>query len=146
MTALNPAIGYAAATGIAQEALASGRGIAELVLERKLISSERLAGGLTSGGVIASHERSATMSWQGPPSSNGGTAVAQNGLRRLVQRVVGHPGRFREGLCAQPPGCAVVWSDATCLVAPDHFMSATSGCAVDLLDELRELVLTEVPG
>jgi aspartate ammonia-lyase len=43
VTALNPAIGYAAATGIAQEALASGRGIAELVLERKLISPERLA-------------------------------------------------------------------------------------------------------
>ncbi len=43
VTALNPAIGYAAATGIAQEALASGRGVAELVLERDLISPERLA-------------------------------------------------------------------------------------------------------
>ena len=43
MTALNPHIGYAAATGIAKEALATGRGVAELVLERKLISPERLA-------------------------------------------------------------------------------------------------------
>jgi aspartate ammonia-lyase len=43
VTALNPAIGYAAATLIAQDALASGRGVAELVLERKLISPERLA-------------------------------------------------------------------------------------------------------
>ena len=32
-TALNPAIGYAAATEIAKEALATGRGVAELVLE-----------------------------------------------------------------------------------------------------------------
>jgi len=43
VTALNPAIGYAAATGIAQEALASGRSVAELVLERDLVSPERLA-------------------------------------------------------------------------------------------------------
>ena len=43
VTALNPSIGYAAATGIAQQALASGRGVAELVLERKLVSPERLA-------------------------------------------------------------------------------------------------------
>jgi aspartate ammonia-lyase len=41
-TALNPAIGYAAATEIAMEALATGRGVAELVLERKLIPAERL--------------------------------------------------------------------------------------------------------
>jgi len=43
VTALNPAIGYAAATGIAQEALASGRGVAELVLERELVTPQRLA-------------------------------------------------------------------------------------------------------
>jgi aspartate ammonia-lyase len=43
VTALNPAIGYAAATGIAQQALTSGRGVAELVLERGLVSPERLA-------------------------------------------------------------------------------------------------------
>ena len=41
-TALNPAIGYAAATEIAKEALATGRGVAELVLDRKLIPAERL--------------------------------------------------------------------------------------------------------
>ena len=43
VTALNPAIGYAAATGIAKEALASGRGVAELVLERGLVSPDQLA-------------------------------------------------------------------------------------------------------
>ena len=42
VTALNPAIGYAAATEIAKEALATGRGVAELVLDRKLIPAERL--------------------------------------------------------------------------------------------------------
>ena len=42
VTALNPSIGYAAATEIAKEALATGRGVAELVLERKLIPAERL--------------------------------------------------------------------------------------------------------
>ncbi|WP_430295461.1 aspartate ammonia-lyase [Sinomonas sp. B1-1] len=42
VTALNPHVGYAAATQIAQEALASGRGVAELVLERGLLTAERL--------------------------------------------------------------------------------------------------------
>ena len=42
-TALNPIIGYAAATSIAQEALASGRRVADLVLERDLVPAERLA-------------------------------------------------------------------------------------------------------
>jgi aspartate ammonia-lyase len=43
VTALNPTIGYSAATEIAQEALATGRGVAELVLERKLIPPDKLA-------------------------------------------------------------------------------------------------------
>ncbi|HKU85188.1 MAG TPA: aspartate ammonia-lyase [Casimicrobiaceae bacterium] len=43
VTALNPYIGYANATQIAQEALATGRSVAELVLERGLLSRERLA-------------------------------------------------------------------------------------------------------
>ncbi|GAA0535566.1 aspartate ammonia-lyase [Saccharopolyspora subtropica] len=43
VTALNPAIGYAAATEIAKEALATGRGVAELVLERDLVPAEKLA-------------------------------------------------------------------------------------------------------
>ena len=42
-TALNPHIGYAAATEIAVEAHRTGRGVAELVLERGLLSPERLA-------------------------------------------------------------------------------------------------------
>jgi aspartate ammonia-lyase len=43
VTALNPHIGYANATEVAQEALQSGRSISDLVLEKKLLSRERLA-------------------------------------------------------------------------------------------------------
>lgn len=42
VTALNPHIGYEAATHIAKDALASGRGVADLVLERGLLTAERL--------------------------------------------------------------------------------------------------------
>jgi aspartate ammonia-lyase len=42
VTALVPAIGYEIATGIAKEALESGRGVYEIVLERKLLSREAL--------------------------------------------------------------------------------------------------------
>ncbi|MCW2750231.1 MAG: aspA, partial [Aeromicrobium sp.] len=42
VTALNPYIGYAAATDVAKEALATGRGVAELVLERGLLPPEKL--------------------------------------------------------------------------------------------------------
>ena len=43
VTALNPYIGYANATDVAQEALRSGRGVRELVLERKLLTKEQLS-------------------------------------------------------------------------------------------------------
>jgi aspartate ammonia-lyase len=42
VTALNPYIGYANATEIAQEALATGKSVYDLVLERGLLSKERL--------------------------------------------------------------------------------------------------------
>jgi aspartate ammonia-lyase len=42
VTALNPRLGYAASTMIALEALSSGRGVAELVLEHKLLTAEQL--------------------------------------------------------------------------------------------------------
>ncbi len=42
VTALNPYIGYANATQIAQEALATGRSVYDLVLERKLLSKAQL--------------------------------------------------------------------------------------------------------
>ena len=42
VTALNPYIGYANATQVAQEALATGRRVYDLVLEKKLLSKERL--------------------------------------------------------------------------------------------------------
>jgi len=41
-TALNPYIGYENATSIARDALSSGRGVAELVLERKLLTEAQL--------------------------------------------------------------------------------------------------------
>lgn len=43
VTALNPFIGYAQATEVAKEALATGRGVAELVLEKGLLPEDRLA-------------------------------------------------------------------------------------------------------
>jgi aspartate ammonia-lyase len=42
VTALNPYIGYANATAIAQEALRTGRGVADLVLERALLTRAQL--------------------------------------------------------------------------------------------------------
>lgn len=42
VTALNPYLGYAAATAIAQEALATGRGVAELVLQHGLLTQSQL--------------------------------------------------------------------------------------------------------
>ncbi|MEU7894116.1 aspartate ammonia-lyase [Nonomuraea sp. NPDC049152] len=43
VTALNPHIGYTAATAIAKEAHSTGRGVAELVLEKGLLPADRLA-------------------------------------------------------------------------------------------------------
>jgi aspartate ammonia-lyase len=42
VTALNPYIGYENATGVAQEALRTGRSVADLVLEKRLLSREQL--------------------------------------------------------------------------------------------------------
>jgi aspartate ammonia-lyase len=42
VTALNPYIGYANATEVAQEALTSGKSVYELVLAKKLLSKEKL--------------------------------------------------------------------------------------------------------
>jgi aspartate ammonia-lyase len=42
VTALNPYIGYANATAVAQEAHASGRSVYEVVLEKGLLSKEKL--------------------------------------------------------------------------------------------------------
>jgi len=42
ITALNPYIGYGNSTRIAKQALETGRGVAELVLEEKLLSPEQL--------------------------------------------------------------------------------------------------------
>lgn len=42
VTALNPVLGYEASTMVAKEALETGRGVYELVLEKKLLSQEEL--------------------------------------------------------------------------------------------------------
>jgi aspartate ammonia-lyase len=42
VTALNPVLGYDVSTELAQEALITGRGVYELVLEKKLLSREEL--------------------------------------------------------------------------------------------------------
>ncbi|WP_037572985.1 aspartate ammonia-lyase [Spirochaeta cellobiosiphila] len=42
VTALNPHLGYEVSTSLASEALASGRGIGELVLEKKLLTAQEL--------------------------------------------------------------------------------------------------------
>jgi aspartate ammonia-lyase len=42
VTALVPVIGYEASTEIARDALASGRGVFELVMERGLLTREQL--------------------------------------------------------------------------------------------------------
>jgi aspartate ammonia-lyase len=41
-TALTPHIGYEAATAVAQQALGSGRGVRELVVEQGLLSHDQL--------------------------------------------------------------------------------------------------------
>jgi len=42
VTALNPYIGYSAASEVAREALATGRTVYDLVVEKKLLSKEQL--------------------------------------------------------------------------------------------------------
>ena len=42
VTALNPYIGYANATEVAQQALLTGRSVYDLVLEKNLLSKEKL--------------------------------------------------------------------------------------------------------
>ena len=55
VTALNPHIGYASATAIAQEALATGKGVAELVLEHGLLTlaSSRISSALNAWQISA---------------------------------------------------------------------------------------------
>jgi aspartate ammonia-lyase len=55
-TALNPYLGYATATAIAQEALRSGRNVFELVLERGLLDRAEIEEILKSGGLAGLHE------------------------------------------------------------------------------------------
>ena len=60
VTALVPVIGYAAATEIAESALATGRPVKELVLERGLLDEERLAGLLSPASMTSPHRATLT--------------------------------------------------------------------------------------
>ncbi|MGO3870305.1 MAG: aspartate ammonia-lyase [Alcaligenes sp.] len=53
VTALNPLIGYAAATDIAKQAHETGKGVAELILEQGLLSQDELAQALQPESLIA---------------------------------------------------------------------------------------------
>jgi len=55
VTALNPYIGYKASTKIAKEALESGRGVYELVLEHNLLTKEKLDEILDPKHMLAPH-------------------------------------------------------------------------------------------
>ncbi|MFA5072656.1 MAG: aspartate ammonia-lyase [Nitrospirota bacterium] len=52
VTALNPAIGYENSTMIAKEALETGKSVAELVLEKKLLTKEKLSDLLTPENML----------------------------------------------------------------------------------------------
>ncbi len=56
VTALNPFIGYEASTQIAKEALETGKGVYELVLEKKLLSVEDLDQILNPQNMISPHK------------------------------------------------------------------------------------------
>ncbi|WP_158209887.1 aspartate ammonia-lyase [Myroides phaeus] len=57
VTALNPYIGYKASTKIAKEALETGRGVYELILEHDLLSKERLDEILDPKHMLAPHKK-----------------------------------------------------------------------------------------
>jgi aspartate ammonia-lyase len=57
VTALNPYIGYDNANELAKDALASGRGVYELVLEKNLLSKEKLDEILAPENMINPHKR-----------------------------------------------------------------------------------------
>ena len=56
VTALNPYIGYKASTKVAKEALETGRSVYDLVLEKGLMSKEKLDEALDPAAMTASHE------------------------------------------------------------------------------------------
>jgi aspartate ammonia-lyase len=58
VTALNPVIGYERATQLAAEAMRTGRGILELVREKKILSEEQLAGVLDPVAMTGQASRS----------------------------------------------------------------------------------------
>jgi aspartate ammonia-lyase len=59
VTALVPYIGYERATAVASEALASGRGVYELVLEKQWLSREELDDVLSPDAMTRPRPRSA---------------------------------------------------------------------------------------
>jgi aspartate ammonia-lyase len=58
VTALNPVIGYDKATELAAEALRTGKGIVELVREKKILTEEQLASILDPAAMTGVRRRS----------------------------------------------------------------------------------------
>ncbi len=56
VTALNPILGYAAATEVAQQALASGKSVSEVVMERGLLAREELEEVLAPSSLTGARE------------------------------------------------------------------------------------------
>jgi aspartate ammonia-lyase len=56
VTALNPYIGYKASTKVAKEALETGRSVYDLVLEKGLMTREKLDEALDPKAMTASHD------------------------------------------------------------------------------------------
>jgi aspartate ammonia-lyase len=58
VTALNPVIGYEKATELAAEALRTGKGIVELIREKRILTEEQLARILDPAGMTGVRRRS----------------------------------------------------------------------------------------
>ncbi len=56
VTALNPVLGYETSSNIAQEALKTGKGVYEIVLEKKLLTKEKLDKLLSPENMISPHK------------------------------------------------------------------------------------------
>ena len=86
VTALNPVIGYDRSTELAAEAMKTGRGILELIREKKVLTEEQ----------IAKVFDPAAMTGQAPPGMSRGASLARRFWRR--------PSAFSSGLAGRAAG------------------------------------------
>jgi len=78
VTALNPVLGYKTSTGLAAEAMRSGRGIVEIVRERKLLSEAQIAR-LLDPARMAGVRRRAAASRRAAGTRRSGRAAGRGG-------------------------------------------------------------------